>query len=271
VTKSVVALLLGIALGAEAEAAVQQPLPSFFPGRTDMNPALEAVTLHHVLTMTAGLDWNELEVPYTDPTNDEIRLYGTDDPLGLVLARPLREPPGTRWAYSGGLTQVVAAVLEAVTEQPMDAFARARLFDPLGIADVSWSRPSIWPASQAPAAASGLRMSPRSLARIGELVRERGRWQGEQIVPEAWVARATDRHVADTPWGPPGAYGYGYFWFPGTLHGGLRVIRAVGNGDQRLFVIPDLDLTLTVLCGNYDDVTHVAGDRILAYILGAAP
>ena len=266
-TKSVTSVLLGIALGDTAEEAVTRPIGSFFPDRDVLGKGLDAVTLHHVLTMTAGLEWNEMVVPYTDRRNDEIRLYRTDDPVGLVLARDVRAPPGSGWYYNGGLTQVAAGVTENLTGKPLDTYADEVLFGPLGITDYTWHRSPAWPKDSSPSGASGLRLRARDLAKIGSVILNDGRWQGRQIVPASWVAASTERHVRDNPWGPRGVYGYGYFWYPGTLREGHRVIRAVGNGDQRIFVLPDAGLAITVFAGNYNDFRWSAGERILAEIV----
>lgn len=69
--------------------------------------------------------------------------------------------------------------------------------------------------------------------------------------------------------GPPGVYSYGYFWYPGTLKSGINVIRAVGNGDQRIFVLPDVGLAITVFAGSYNDFRHTVGERILGQVLMA--
>ncbi|MEO1678777.1 MAG: serine hydrolase [Pseudomonadota bacterium] len=264
VTKSITSLLLGIALRDNFEEAIAQPIQSFLPQTQKINPDMSDITLHHVLTMTAGLDWNEMEVPYTSPDNDEIRLSSTVDPVGLVMARNSRTRPGEAWYYNGGLTQIVAAVIEHLTDRPFLTFADEALFAPMGIEQYLWMRPHAWPEDHAPSAASGLRMTARDLSRIGQLVLDRGMWQGRAIVPAGWIEISTTRHVADTPWGPPGMYGYGYFWFPGQLPTGHSVIRAVGNGDQRLFVVPEIGLSLAVLAGNYNDFRHAVGERILA-------
>jgi len=269
VTKSVTSALLGIALGDTAEDALARPISSFFPNREALGAGLDTVTLHHVLTMTAGLEWNEMEVPYTDNDNDEIRLYYTDDPVGLVLARSLRDTPGSRWYYNGGLTQVTAGVIEHLTSKTLDKYAEKVLFGPLGITDFTWHRSDAWLTNSSPSTASGLRLRARDLAKIASVILHNGQWQGRQVVPADWVAASTARYVQDNPWGPPGVYGYGYFWYPGTLRSGIKVIRAVGNGDQRIFVLPDVGLTITVFAGNYNDFRHSVGERIMGQILEA--
>ena len=222
VTKSVTSALLGIALGNTAEDALSRPIVSFFPDLELRGPALDTVTLHHVLTMTAGLEWNEMDVPYTDSDNDEIRLYNTDDPVGFVLSREVRDAPGSRWYYNGGLTQVAAGVIQHLTDKPLDQYAEEALFDPLGITDYTWHRSDAWLANSSPSAASGLRLRARDLAKVASIFLHKGLWQGRQIVPSAWVASSTARHVQDNPWGPPGVFGYGYFWYPGALKSGSQ-------------------------------------------------
>ncbi len=270
VTKSVTAVLLGIALGDAAEEALERPITSFFPGHETFGTELEGVTLHHVLTMTAGLEWNEMTVPYTDRSNDEVQLYYTDDPFGLVLARDVIETPGGHWYYNGGLTQLTAGVIENLTGKPLDDFAEEVLFGRLGITDYSWNRSPLWASDASPSAASGLRLRARDLAKIASVMLHDGQWQGRQIVPAAWVDASATRHVQTVPWWP-GTYGYGYFWYPGTLSWGQDVIRASGNGDQAIFVLPDEKVAITVFAGNYNDFSHATADRIMGLIAQALP
>ena len=267
VTKSVTSLLLGVALGGSAEDALARPITSYFSDR-NLGSKLDGVTLHHALTMTAGLEWNEMVLPYTDSRNDEIRLNNADDPIDLVLTREVRDPPGSRWNYNGGLTQVIAGVIEKLTGKTVDEYAEEVLFGPLGITEYTWNRPRAWSSDISPSAASGLRLRARDLAKIASLILHNGKWQGRQVVPAAWVAASTTRHVQDIPWWP-GVYGYGYFWYPGTLSGGLNVIRARGNGDQAIFVLPDVELAITVFAGNYNDFSRAADWRIMGLIAQA--
>lgn len=272
VTKSVTSALLGIALGGNYEKALDAPIPAFFPdlqGR--FGAGLEQVTLRHVLTMTAGLEWNEMSVPYTERENDEIQLYYTKDPVAMVLARPLRDPPGQRWYYNGGLTQVLAGIIERRTGKPLDAYAEEALFAPLGITDYEWLGSSLWPDGTSPSAASGLRLKARDLAKIGSLFLNRGQWQGQQIVPAEWVALSTQRHVEDIAWSAGGIYGYGFMWYPGRVQGdnGYPVVRAMGNGNQRIFILPDQKLAVTVFAGRYNRFSFPLGEEIRKRIAAA--
>ena len=100
-----------------------------------------------------------------------------------------------------------------------------------------------------PVAASGLRLRPRDLAKIGQLVLTGGRWDGAQIVPADWLAQSHQPR-AEVP-----AYEtqYGYLWWLDELDGGRKVIEGAGNGGQELLIVPDLDLVLVVTAGNYNN------------------
>jgi CubicO group peptidase (beta-lactamase class C family) len=251
ISKSVTSALLGIAISQEFEVAVTQPIAEYLPG-LELGPAQREITLHEILTMTPGLEWNEMSVPYTDATNDEIRLYQPGDPAQLVMSRPVVHEPGSTWYYSGGTTQVLASVISELSGQTLDAFARDRLFEPLGITDFEWLGPGNWTPDN-PAAMSGLRLTGRDLAKIGSLYLNGGRWQGRQVIPQDWVARSSARHVAEIgDWSDGGIWGYGYQWWIGDLASGHRVVAGVGNGNQRLFVVPDEQLVVTVLAGQYN-------------------
>ena len=267
ITKSVISALTGIALGEGAIKSLDQPLVQWFPEYPELNTAeRQRVTLAHVLAMTSGLRWNE-EVPYTNPQNDEIRMTRDAQPLRYALAAPFAIAPGSNFNYNGGLTQVMAAVIERATKTPIKDYARVKLFEPLGITDVEW----LGDLAGMPSAASGLRLRPRDLAKFGSLYLHGGRWSGKQVVPEDWVARSTRRQVRFAPRAGAdagGEFGYGYFWwyscYP-TAAGQVEARTAVGNGQQRIFVLPGLDMVVTILAGRYNDFTigGTLGSRIL--------
>jgi CubicO group peptidase (beta-lactamase class C family) len=267
VSKSVTSALLGIALAGEFKAAVARPIGHYLPG-LELGAAHRGITLHHVLTMTPGLEWNEMTVPYTDPTNDEIRLYQAGDPARHMMSRPVVHKPGSAWYYSGGTTQLLASVITGLTGQRLDDFARDHLFGPLGITDFEWLGPGEWTPDN-PAAMSGLRLTARGLAKIGSVYLNGGTWQGQQVVPEAWVARSSLRHVDDTgDYGGDGVWGYGYQWWIGNLPSGPRVVAALGNGDQCLHIVPDERVVVTVFGGRYNQPPTLCLD-ILERVLAA--
>lgn len=244
VTKSVTALLYGIALGEGRVPHPAEPLLRQFREYPDLavDPERARLTVEHALTMSLGLEWRE-DIPYDSPANAEIAMELAPDRYRYVLERPILEPPGARWTYCGGATALLGRLIADGTGQPLPQYGRAALFGPLGIGSFEWMAGADGVAS----AASGLRLAPRDLARIGQLVLAKGAWDGRQIVPASWI-RAMLQPRLQTDWGA----GYGYHWYLETI-AGHRLVAGMGNGGQRLVVLPDLDLTVAITAGNYDN------------------
>lgn len=276
VTKSVVGTLVGIAL-ADDTAALDRALLDFFPEHADLATAdRRRITLRHALDMTAGLEWNEV-IPYTDSLNDEGRLNRSADPVRFVLERTVVAEPGTRWTYSGGLTQVLADVVQRVADRPFLAFASDMLFEPLGITDVEWVADE---GRKMPSAASGLRLRPRDMGKLGLLYAQGGRWEGRQVAPAAWVAGSMRPAIAPTDslveLGP-GALGrieYARQWWQARYdlpYGAVAVTQAQGNGGQLVVVAPELGLVVVITSGRYNmfnDSQRLVLERILPWALG---
>jgi len=266
-TKSVVAPVFGIAIDRGWIKNVDEPVLSFFPEYADLRtPEKDKITLRHLLTMSAGLEWHEVGVPALDPANSEIRMDNASDPYRFVLEQKVVAPPGRTWNYSSGLAEVLAAVLKKATGESLDEWTRKSLFELLGITDVAWFKY----AQGSPIAAGGLRLRPRDLAKIGQLVLQRGAWNGAQRVSASWVETAISRQIND-----PAAPSYGYlFWLDRSLVQGQQVNWAVGSGwgGQRLYIAPELDLVVVVNAGLYkrDDLMAVVPLTILnQYVLKA--
>jgi CubicO group peptidase (beta-lactamase class C family) len=139
------------------------------------------------------------------------------DPYRFVLEQAVKAEPGKLWNYSGGSTQLLAAVLQRRTGRPLAEFAEEALFEPLGITQFEWVK---MPANGEAAAASGLRLRPRDMAKIGELVLENGVWNGHRIVSEAWIEESTK--PLTEAWL---AHRYGYQWWIGEskIGGGINM------------------------------------------------
>jgi len=244
VTKSVTGLLYGIALGAGLVPGPDEPLLAHFPQYPDLaaDPERARRTVGHALTMSLGLDWRE-DPPYDSPANAEIAMEMAPDRYRFVLERPIVEPPGERWSYCGGATALLGKLIADGTGKPLEEYARAVLFAPLGITAFEWMAGDDGVASPA----SGLRLAPRDLARVGELVRAGGEWAGAQVVPPEWIREMGVPRLR-TDWG--GRYGYHWYIRDGDGRDGLA---GMGNGGQRLVVVPDLELTVAITAGNYDD------------------
>jgi CubicO group peptidase (beta-lactamase class C family) len=267
ITKSVVALLLGIAIDQGWVKGVDESVLSFFPEYADIQSREKRrITLRHLLTMSSGLEWHELDTPYSSELNSENLADNALDPLRYVLEQKVVAEPGRVWNYSSGSTELLGAVLEKSIGEPLDRLARNLLFDALCIVDVEWCmRPQ-----GHPSAAYGLRMRPRDVAKIGQLVLQGGEWNSTQLVSASWIAVATTQQINAPSFG---SYGY-QFWIERTLIGDRPVDWAigVGFGGQRLWISRALDLVLVVNAGLYnsDELMILVPTAILnEYVLKA--
>ena len=245
VSKSIVGMLYGIAL---ADGKVPPPgakLYDQFPEYADLakQPGRDRITIAHVLSMTVGLDWDELSIPYGDPRNSEVAMELSSDRYRYVLDRPIVGEPGVKWTYNGGCTALLGRLISKGTGDKLPDYARRVLFDPMGLGPTEWSNGLQGEA----AAASGLRLRPPDLLRIGQMVLAGGAWQGNQIVPAEWLEQSTTRAVVID-----GPFGYGWHWYLASPPGSSgSTIMGIGWGGQRLVVIPALELVVVINCGNY--------------------
>jgi CubicO group peptidase (beta-lactamase class C family) len=261
VTKSFTSTLVGIALGnhhlKSLDQTVGELLGRHLPAGAD--PRLAKVTVAQLLTMTSGLA-RDLPGAGGDPGLSE-QMVASRDWVREILGRRLATEPGTSFAYSNAGPHLLSAIVADASGESTLAFARAKLFDPLGID----SRDAAEPVFPTPAAADlrayeqasvgwpkdpqgyqlgsdWLKLPSRDLAKLGFLYLNGGRWEGKQIIPEAYVRAAIQ---AQAEMVPAEADDYGYLWRVGTV-AGHPSFRAWGAGGQIIQVVPDLDLVVVI-------------------------
>ena len=247
VSKSVVGLVYGIALAQGKVPPPEANLYEQFPEYADLaqQPGRDWLTIAHVLSMTMGLEWDELTVPYgSDLRNSEIAMEAAPDRFRYILGLPIVGEPGVKWTYCGAATAILGRLIAKSTGEKLPAYARRVLFDPMGFGPSEWAIS----ADGEPRAASGLRLLPRDMLKIGQLALAGGAWQGKQVVPADWVKRIT------TPAVKMEGRSYGYHWYIyDNMAGGQRQywFGGIGWGGQKLYVFPGLDLVVAMNCGNY--------------------
>ena len=246
VTKPIVGLLYGIALaegktpGLDESVLAQMPDYADLAGETDR----ASIKVRHVLTMTMGTQWNE-DLPYSDPKNSEIAMERAQDRYRFVLDRPMVHRPGEQWTYNGGAVAIAAKLIEDGVRQPIDLYAREKLFGPLGISEYEWVKGP----DGTPSAASGLRLNIHDLAKIGQLVLDNGRYGERQIVPRDWLQQSFRPHTDAT-----GGLRYGFFWWLAPVAWGDPPVwvAGFGNGGQRLMAHRRQDAVAAIFAGNYN-------------------
>jgi CubicO group peptidase (beta-lactamase class C family) len=246
-TKSVTSILIGVAIDRGLVRGADERLSTFFPEYADVfaaDPAKAKLTLTDLLTMTAGLAWDEWTLPYTDSRNDHVAMVRSDDPIRYVLERPVVAAPGEKFTYNSGLSIVLGQVISKASGLRADKFAERHLFEPLGITDFYWLK---YP-DEIVQTGGGLYLRPRDMAKLGQLFLGGGRWKGEQVVSEAWVKASTTAHVDAGKISPAAkANGYGYQWWLGSFRAGDRDVpsySARGRGGQFIMVLPDQQMVV---------------------------
>ena len=258
--KSVTGLLYGIALQEGKVPAPSTRVLAAYPRLADLaTPARQHIRIDDLLNMASGLRWQE----GGKGLNDELRLFWKRDIARYVLGHDMAVAPNTRFNYNGGGTALLADLITRGSGQSLDAYARARLFEPLGIHDWEW----VADVHGRPMAFNGLRMRPRDLLKIGRLVLDHGSWQGRQIVPSAWIDQSlAPRFATDVR-----DYRYGQQWWAGTARWHGRAMpwhAAFGNGGQRLYLVPGLDLAIVTSAGAYDqDPTAIRVNNLVQEVI----
>ncbi|GEM_PF-173253 len=171
VTKSIVSLAIGRLLTLGLLESIDVPVYTFYPewkqGRK------QEITIRHILSHTSGLQ----NVP-----DARVEIYPSPDFVQLALAAELKSPPGTRFEYNNKAVNLLAGVVERASGKKLDEFMRDEVFAPLGIREFSWQRDR----AGNPHAMAGLALFPIDLAKLGQLVLNKGVWQGERLIDEGW-------------------------------------------------------------------------------------
>jgi CubicO group peptidase (beta-lactamase class C family) len=250
VTKSVMSMLIGIALDNGDLQGLDQTLAELLPSYADsMAPEAQSITLRQVLTMTSGLP-SDLDI---DP-----QLLASDDWVTTILAEGPSQPPGEVFSYSSDGSHLLSAILVEATGVSVLEYARRHLFDPLGIDTKPAAEPVMrdyqidgydeagfaWPRDPEGLHTGWccLKLTARDMVKFGQLWLNGGIWDGTQVVSADWVAASTRPHVAT---GEPPADHYGYQWWV-TEADGHPAYAAVGYAGQLVEVVPALDLVVAV-------------------------
>jgi len=242
---------------------VENKLFSFFPKYSNLNNSQkEKITLHHLLSMTSGLQWNKND--YSSRENDLIQLFYVADPIKYILEKSVKYEPGTQFYYNGGNTNLLGEIIKIKTGSLVD-FADKNLFQPLGITEYEWDyiNPQIIHAS------GNLKLRPRDMAKFGYLYINEGIWNEKRILSKNWIFESTKEHISffSSSWSD----GYGYQLWLKTYSINSTLFKsyfAAGWGGQKIIVFPEKQLVVVFTGGNY--VGQEPSDEILTrFILPA--
>lgn len=242
VSKTFTCAAVGFAVQ-EGKLKVTDKVISFFPDQlpAEVTPFLEQLEVRHLLTMSVG---QEKEPGFAS--------RATDDWMKVFLAAQITNEPGTKFHYNSLATYALSAIMQNVTGQKLLDYLQPRLFQPLGITGASWD--------ESPQGINcggwGLRIKTEDMAKLGLLLLQKGKWNGEQIISQSWVDEATTAHIYQNP--PRGVtepsdsdweHGYGYqIWRCRN-----NAFRADGAYGQFIVMLPDKDAVI-VATANVQDM-----------------
>jgi CubicO group peptidase (beta-lactamase class C family) len=230
-----------------------------FESHAHMDDRKRSIEVFHLLNMLTGLecdDWNQ-----SSPGFEE-KMYDKRDWVGFVLDLRMVTEPGAAFSYCTGGVVVLGEVISRASGMPLDQYADAWLFGPLGIHQSIWRRSPDGRAT----GGTGLRLRPRDAAKLGALYANEGMWNGARVVPEEYVLRSRQR-VNST-----GTEGYGYLWWKRQfIHQGAPIdcFYTAGNGGNYIFVFPSLELVVAYTGSNYNSSQSTMPLSLVPSILSA--
>jgi CubicO group peptidase (beta-lactamase class C family) len=236
-TKSVLSVLIGIAVDKGIISDVEQPITTFLKHPIEISEALSQITIKHLLTMTPGFEWPDFDKPYKT-------FKAAPDPVAYVFDQPLISEPGAAFAYNSGGSHLLSAILTEAAGMSALSFAKEHLFEPLGFQSARWME-----RTGVNEGGTGLYLTGRDLARIGALYAQKGRFGDKQLVSAAWVDESTAlHHKGLLQYEPPIYGGYGYHWWhsPESHNGLCDCYFAFGHGGQYLLIVPEYELVIVI-------------------------
>ena len=247
VAKSFVSALVGIAVQHGHIRSIDDPISDYIDA--DPGSAYDGVRIKDVLQMSSGARWNE---DYSDPTSDVVRLGAAMAPGGsldrFVASAAPESAPGTVCQYNSTDTQALGALLVRATGRSITDFMQEHLYEPLGMeSDGYW----LLDPTGREMAFGGVNLTARDFAKLGELYRRGGEWNGRQVLPAEWVAASIVPDAPHLECGRPVIAGerlpegYGYQWW--LIPGGLDQYSAIGVYNQWVFVSPRDNVTIVKL------------------------
>ena len=261
VSKSIVSLCIGIAIEKGFIKSVHQSIFEYLPDHQHLkNSGNEKITIEHLLTMTAGLEWGEWGTSLSSEKNDIVGIWFQDkDPLSFILEKPLVHDPGTTFNYSGGNTIILGEIIRNATKMGLEKFSEEYLFKPLEIDSSDWS---LRFKNGVIEAGGGLDITPRDMTKIGALCLHNGTFRGKQIISKQWIEKCKTQYANNRnifiPGHASGSHGYAYSWWLQSYKKSgkeINIYHAVGWGGQEIIILPELNTVVVFTGGNYISIS----------------
>ena len=250
-SKTVTSMLIGAAIDADRLPGTDVQALPYFPRYRQLanwDPRKAQITLHHLLTMSSGLDADDSRQDSVAAEDNYQSQSEQPDWMRFVLDAPMIEDPGVVSRYGTANPLLLGGILHQALGGSEEWFAHQRLFGPLAISNYHWQVDPTGIVYQG----GGLYLQPRDLAKLGQMVLDKGIWNGRRVLAESWIQQSTQKYGPLQNVG--GKNQYGYLWWHHSYPVGdqeIDSIEARGNGGQYLFVLPALDTVVVINSGNY--------------------
>ncbi len=242
-TKPIIGGILGIAIDQGYLKSEKEKLLPFFdstyPEISHLDDRKKELTIENFLMYRHGLD---CENSNSESKGNETLMMQSEDWVKYTLDLPMVTDPGKLSSYCTGCALTIGSLVEKVTGEVIEEFARKNLFNPLGISNYTWV---FEPNKQSMTNFSQLSLTSRDLIKLAKMYKDKGRWNGQQILSEDWVNKTFNMEDGD----------YGYFWeHKYFVVDGKRFnsYLATGNGGQKINIWPELDMITVFTGGNYN-------------------
>lgn len=272
VGKSFASTIIGIAIEEGHIKNEELPLKDFYNLQSYKNytPSKDLVTLKSLLTMSSGFLGDDSD---TDNPGNEENMYPTDDWVKFALDLPINKDKvmGKDYAYFTAGVIVLGDIIDKKVPGGLVSYADNKLFAPLGITNYKWQ----YTPQGIGNTAGGIQLRAIDFAKYGQLYKNKGKWNGIQIISEKWVEKSLSKQVEQTNSDENGFYGY-LFWNKVYSVSGkdYEVSFCTGNGGNKIFIFKDIPFVVVITCSAYglpyahSDVDKMMTEYILPAIIG---
>lgn len=260
-TKSLSSALIGIAIDKGFIKDADERIIDLLPEYADIlsQGGKDAIKLKHLLTMSSGIQWDELTYPYSDPRHSAYPMRYANAGFEYLLGLPLVHTPGEFFTYNTHTSNLFAVIIQNTAKMPIDSFAVKYLFAPLNIKRFNWARNYFnnnFPASGG--SSGGISLLTRDMAKLGYLYLHKGMWNNVQIISKQWIEESV-KPLINVGYNSD----YGYQWWSTNVRG-YHSFYALGIGGQYIDVVPELDLVVVLISdSNNYIINHILNDFII--------
>jgi CubicO group peptidase (beta-lactamase class C family) len=270
VGKTFASAVTGIAIGEGYIKSEQQMIKEFYDFKSFKNysPKKDSVTIKSLLTMSSVFDANDND---GDSPGNEENMYPTDNwvKFALDLKVDSSKSPYKSWNYFTAGVVVLGDILNKTVPGGLEKYAHEKLFKPLGITNYQWQ----YTPQHVANTAGGIQLRALDFAKFGQLYKNGGKWNGKQIIPQAWVQKSFTKQIAlPADVVGPGYYGYLFWNKTYTVNNkAYETWYCTGNGGNKIFVFKDVPIVVVITAAAYNEgYAHTQVDKMMQeYILPA--